>query len=105
MGNGFPGYRSQAVVSDSNVAVGTTQVVQFVNQSYAVFDKSTGALARGPITGATLWQAIGAPCDSGATYSDEIAQFDKLAGRWVMMMPVWITPISCVLRSQAQTTQ
>ena len=92
VGNGFPGYRSQAVVSDSNVAVGTTQVVQFVNQSYAVFDKSTGAVARGPITGATLWQAIGAPCDSGATYSDEIAQFDKLANRWVMMMPVWDNP-------------
>ena len=94
VGNGFPGYTtSQAVVSDSNLAVGTTQIVQFVNRSYAVFDKSTGAATLGPITGATLWQAIGSPCYvSGTTYSDEIAQFDKLANRWVMMMPVWDTP-------------
>ena len=88
VGNGFPNYSNQAIVPDSNVAVGSTQFVQFVNRSYAVFDKSTGAMALGPITGATLWQAIGAPCYvSGATYSDEIVQFDKLAGVWVMMMP------------------
>jgi hypothetical protein len=93
VGTGFPGYSTQAIVSDSNVAVGTTQFVQFVNRSYAVFDKSTGAVALGPITGATLWQAIGSPCYvSGSTYSDEIVQFDKLAGVWVMMMPVWTNP-------------
>jgi hypothetical protein len=93
VGNGFPGYSNQAIVPDSNVAVGPTQVVQFVNRSFAVFDKSTGAVTHGPITGATLWQAIGAPCYvRGTTYSDEIAQFDKQANRWVMMMPVWNTP-------------
>ncbi len=93
VGNGFPGYNIQAIVPDSNLAVGLTQVVQFVNQSYAVFDKSSGAVALGPITGATLWQAMGAPCYvSGSTYDDEIAQFDKLANRWVMMMPVWNNP-------------
>ena len=93
VGNGFPGYSNQAIVPDSNVAVGPTQLVEFVNQSYAVFDKSSGAVALGPITGATLWQAIGAPCYvSGSTYSDEIVQFDKQAGVWVMMMPVWNSP-------------
>ena len=73
--------------------MGPTQVVQFVNRSFAVFDKSTGAVVRGPVTGATLWQAIGAPCYvSKSTYSDEIVQFDKLASVWVMMMPVWNSP-------------
>jgi hypothetical protein len=98
VGNGFPGYSTQAIVPDSNVAVGTTQVVQFVNRSYAVFDKSSGAATLGPITGATLWQAMGAPCYvKGTTYSDEIVQFDKLAGVWVMMMPAWTKPNSlCV---------
>ncbi|MGB6401791.1 MAG: hypothetical protein WA872_16325 [Candidatus Sulfotelmatobacter sp.] len=98
VGNGFPGYSDQAIVSDSNVAVGTTQVVQFVNRSYAVFDKSTGATTLGPITGATLWQAMGTPCYApGSTYSDEIVQFDKMAGVWVMMMPAWTSPNSlCV---------
>ena len=93
VGNGFPGYSIQGIVPDSNLAVGPTQVVQFVNQSYAVFDKSTGAMSLGPITGATLWQAMGAPCYvSGSTFSDEIVQFDKQAGIWVMMMPVWDSP-------------
>jgi len=93
VGYGFPGWSNQAVVPDANLAVGPTQVVQFVDRSFAVFNKSTGAVALGPITGATLWQAIGAPCYvSGSTYSDEIVQFDKLANRWVMMMPVWTSP-------------
>ena len=93
VGYGFPGYSNQAVVPDSDVAAGGTQVVQFVDRSFAVFDKSTGAVALGPITGATLWQAIGAPCYiSGTDYSDEIVQFDKLANVWVMMMPVWNSP-------------
>jgi hypothetical protein len=93
VGNGFPGYSSQAVVPDSDVAVGPTQVVQFVDRSFAVFDKSSGAVASGPITAITLWQAIGAPCYvSGTTYSDEIVQFDKQANVWVMMMPVWTNP-------------
>ena len=93
VGIGFPGYSNQAIVPDSDVAVGPTQVVQFVDRSFAVFNKSTGAVALGPITGATLWQAIGAPCYiSGTDYSDEIVQFDKLAGVSVMMMPVWNSP-------------
>jgi hypothetical protein len=93
VGNGFPGYAIQAIVPDSDVAVGPTQVVQFVDRSFAVFDKSTGAVALGPITGATLWQALGAPCYiSGTDYSDEIVQFDKLANVWVMLMPVWNSP-------------
>jgi hypothetical protein len=99
VGNGFPNYRTQAIVPDSNVAVGTTQVVQFVNRSYAVFDKSTGRATLGPITGTTLWQVIGAPCyvNATTTYSDEIVQFDKLANVWVMMMPAWTSPNSlCV---------
>jgi hypothetical protein len=92
VGNGFTGYTtSQAVVPDSNVAVGPTQFVQFVNRSFAVFDKSTGAKAYGPASGNTLWQALGAPCDA-QTNSDEIVQFDKVAGVWVMLMPAWTNP-------------
>jgi hypothetical protein len=93
VGNGFPNHSNQDIVADSNVAVGPTQFVQFVNRSFAVFDKSTGVATLGPVTGATLWQAIGAPCYvSGTDYSDEIVQFDKLANVWVMMMPVWDSP-------------
>jgi hypothetical protein len=91
LGTGFAGYSIQAVVPDTNGAVGPTQFVQFVNESFAVFNKSNGSLAYGPAGGNTLWQALGGPCSS-ATNLDEIAQFDKLASRWVMMMPVFVEP-------------
>jgi len=91
IGRGFPGYSLQAVVPDANLAVGPTQVVQFVNRSFAVFNKSDGSVAFGPASGNTLWQALGAPCAT-SPFSDNIAQFDKLANRWVMMMPVWTNP-------------
>ena len=91
IGFGFPGWSNQAVVPDANLAVGPTQVVQFVDRSFAVFNKSDGSVAYGPASGNTLWQALGAPC-STSPFSDNIAQFDKLANRWVMMMPVWTNP-------------
>ena len=86
LGTDFPNYSDQAVVPDTNLAVGPTQVVQFVNESFAVFDKSNGSLLKGPVSGNTLWTALGAPC-STAPNLDEIVQFDKLANRWVMLMP------------------
>ena len=91
IGNGFSGYSEQAIVPDTNVAVGPTQFVEFVNETFAVFNKSDGSVAYGPADGSTLWQALGAPCSS-STNLDEVAQYDKLANRWVMMMPVFASP-------------
>ncbi len=91
MGYGFPGYSEQAIVPDTNGAVGPTQFVQFVNESFVVFNKSNGSVAYGPADGNTLWQALGAPCSSN-TNLDEIVQFDKLANRWVVLMPVFENP-------------
>lgn len=92
LGVGFSGYSIEAVVPDTNGAAGPTQFVQFVNDSFAVFNKSTGNLAYGPADGNTLWQALGAPCSSNKNL-DEVAQFDKLANRWVLMMPVFASPV------------
>jgi hypothetical protein len=91
IGYGFPGYTEQAVVPDTNAAVGPTQLVQWVNESFAVFNKSTGSVAYGPANGNTLWQALGGSC-AASNNLDPIAQFDKLANRWVMMMPVFTAP-------------
>jgi len=94
LGVGFTGYSTQAIIPDTNGAVGSTQFVQFVNESFAVFDKSTGnpIPGFGPINGNTLWQFLGAPCSTNSQQLDEIAQYDKLANRWVMLMPLFITP-------------
>jgi hypothetical protein len=91
LGTGFPGFNVSANIPDTNGAVGPTQFVQFVNDSFAVFNKSNGSLAYGPALGNTLWQAMGAPCSPNPNL-DEIAQFDKLANRWVMMMPDFNSP-------------
>jgi hypothetical protein len=92
LGSGFSGYTIQAVVPDTNGAAGATQFVQFVNDSFAVFNKSDGSLAYGPANGNTLWQALGGPCSSNANL-DEVAQYDKLANRWVMLMPIFVSPV------------
>ena len=70
-------------VPDANGAVGATQYVQWVNTQFAVYDKTSGALLYGPAAGNTLWASLGGLCAS-ANNGDPIAQYDKLAGRWVM---------------------
>jgi hypothetical protein len=91
VGTGFPGFSIQANIAVANGAAGPTQFVQFVNESFAVFNKSTGAVEYGAADGNTLWQSLGGPCAS-TTNLDESAQYDKLAGRWVMLMPYYGSP-------------
>jgi hypothetical protein len=79
------GYTPNAAPPDTNGAVGATQYVQWVNESFAVYDKVTAAKLYGPAAGNTLFQALGAshPCAVNND-GDPIAQYDKAAGRWVM---------------------
>jgi hypothetical protein len=91
IGSGFPGYTEQANIAVANGAAGASQFVQFVNESFAVFDKSTGDVISGPTAGHTLWQSLGAPCSTTSDL-DETAQYDKLANVWVMMMPLYTNP-------------
>jgi hypothetical protein len=84
VGQGAFGFSPNAAPPDTNGAVGATQYVQWVNESFAVFSK-TGALLAGPTAGNTLFQALGAthPC-AVHNDGDPIAQYDKLANRWVL---------------------
>lgn len=70
-------------VPDSNGAVGATQFVQWVNVGFSVYDKTTGARIKGPVSGNALWKGFGGPCQT-TNSGDPIAQYDKAAGRWVM---------------------
>jgi hypothetical protein len=87
VGNGFSGpqgaFTVNAAPPDTNGAVGATQFVQWVNSSFAVFDKNTGAVLYGPAAGNTLWTGFGGPCEINND-GDPIAQYDKAANRWVM---------------------
>ena len=101
VGNGDYGFTPDAAPPDTNGAVGATQYVQWVNESFAVFDKGTGALIAGPIKGNTLFQNLGGGCAANND-GDPIAQYDKAAGRWVMtQFSVSTTPyLQCIAVSQ-----
>lgn len=69
---------------DTNGAVGATQFVQWVNVSFSVYDKASGALLKGPVLGNTMWKGFGGECET-TNSGDPIAQYDKAAGRWLMI--------------------
>jgi hypothetical protein len=86
---------------DTNAAVGDTQVVEWVNVCYAVFDKSTGALIAGPFSGTNFWKGFGAPCETNND-GDIIIQWDKTNHRWLAAQNVFAGPpfFTCVAVSQ-----
>ena len=60
-------------------------MVEVVNVSLLVFDKTTGTPTLGPMTLSSLWHGISAPSSSqGTPLIDPIVIYDKLAGRWVL---------------------
>ena len=93
------GYR--VAPPDTNAAVGDTQVVQWVNVCYAVYDKSTGALIAGPFSGTNFWAGFGAPCETNND-GDIIIQWDKKNHRWLASQNVFSGPpyYTCVAVSQ-----
>ncbi len=97
VGNGDYGFAPNAAPPDTNGAVGATQYVQWVNESFAVFNKSTGALVLGPVAGNTLWSGFGGGCETNND-GDPIVQYDKAANRWVFtQFSVSTTPfLQCV---------
>ncbi len=97
VGNGDYGFAPNAAPPDTNGAAGSTQFVQWVNESFAVFNKSTGALEFGPVAGNTLWSGFGGGCQTNND-GDIIAQYDKAANRWVLtQFSVSTTPfLQCV---------
>ena len=97
VGNGDYGFTPDAAPPDTNGAVGATQYVQWVNESFAVFAKTTGALVHGPVTGNTLWAGFGGACETNND-GDPIVQYDKAANRWIFtQFSVSSTPyLQCV---------
>jgi hypothetical protein len=84
---------------DTNLAVGATQVVEFVNSQFAVFSKAGGVLQ-----GATnLYQMFvnmtGDDC-SWRAGGDPVVLYDRIAGRWVMTRYLFNPNILCIGVSQ-----
>ena len=81
VGNGFPGYRVPGAPSDTNMAVGDTQVVQWVVISYTICDKTPGNCSAA-ILGNKIWSALGGAC-ADHNDGDPIVQYDRAAHRWI----------------------
>ena len=86
-----------AAPSDVNGAVGATQYVQWVNGNagLSIFDKTTGAALPGsPMSGNAPWAGFtgtpGADACRTSGQGDILAQYDKLAGRWVLSQFAWL---------------
>src|SRR6266852_1662893 len=97
VGDGDYGFVPNAAPPDTNGAVGDTQYVQWVNESFAVFNKTTGALVLGPVAGNSLWSGFGGGCEINND-GDPVVLYDKAANRWVFtQFSVTTTPyLQCV---------
>ena len=97
LGAGQYGFSVTGAPPDTNGTVGATQYVQWVNTSFAIFNKSTGALLAGPTAGNTLWSGFGGGCQTNND-GDPVVLYDKAAQRWVFsQFSVSTTPyLQCI---------
>lgn len=86
---------NQVAPPDTNAAVGDTQVVEWVNLCYAVYNKTTGALIAGPFAGNHFWAGFGGVCQIDND-GDPIIQFDKANHVWLASQNVFAPFATCV---------
>ena len=72
----------KVVPPDTNGDVGPNHYMQWVNLSFAIWDKS-GNLLYGPVPGNTLWDRFGGACQQ-RNDGDPIVLYDSLADRWLV---------------------
>jgi hypothetical protein len=96
LGRGFTGpggsHAIYGVPPDPNSAVGDTQIVETVNLSLAVLDKTTGQPVKGPLFIGELWKNFDSNCTNGASMADPVVLYDKQAARWAIKMGTLGTP-------------
>jgi hypothetical protein len=93
VGSGFFGYSVPDAPTDGQISIGDTQIVQWVNVQFAVFDMSgNNLLFNGAhfANGNVLF--TGLPHCGATNSGDIIVQFDKTAHRWVMYQPRFSAP-------------
>jgi hypothetical protein len=80
--------------SDNTLAVGPDHILQIVNSQLAVFTKKgsrydvTGQPLYGPVSTNTMFSGMGGVCEARPN-GDAVARYDQLAGRWLVVMPIF----------------
>jgi hypothetical protein len=94
LGEGFAGGRGGI---DISLAVGPDHLFEILNGNMAVFTKKgrkykeTGKLLYGPAPNNTVFQGFGVRC-SVSNNADSVVRYDQLAGRWLIVVPVFTAP-------------
>jgi len=80
--------------SDNSLAVGPDHIIQTVNSQLVVFTKkgkrfdTTGNVLYGPIATNTAFAGLGGVCEARPN-GDAVVRYDQLAGRWLLVMPIF----------------
>jgi hypothetical protein len=97
LGVGFEGPQGSATFrnpSDNSLAVGPDHIVQTVNSRMAIFTKKgrrfndTGRVLYGPVNTNNVFRGFGGTCEA-RNNGDAVARYDQLAGRWLIVMPIF----------------
>ena len=87
LGLGTPGFTILGAPPDTTLAVSPTQIVQWVNSQFAVYDKAGVALLPAPgfLLGNFVWQGLPA-ASLCRTFNrgDPIVQYDRINNRWIL---------------------
>jgi len=102
VGNGFPNYSVPDAPPDTTMAVGDTQILQWVNTSYTVCSKTAPYTCGPAVEGNMLWSGLpGNPLCKTQNDGDIIAQWDVKAHRWLLTQNVFSSPYAvCVAISK-----
>ena len=87
LGVGTPGFAISGAPPDTTLAVSPTQIVQWVNSQFAVYNKRGRALLPAPgfLNGNVIWSGLpsGSLCKQ-FNRGDPIVQYDRHAQRWIL---------------------
>ncbi len=87
LGLGTPGFGISGAPPDTTLAVSPTQIVQWVNSQFAVYNKAgvPQLPAPGFLNGNAIWSALGAASLCATTNrGDPIVQYDRINQRWIL---------------------
>ncbi len=95
-GIGNPTACGGCIPPDTNGDVSDQHYIQWVNNKWAIYSKTTGAVVQAPTAGNSFFAGFGGKCQT-TNEGDPIALWDAQAKRWVMSQFVTTAPFAqCV---------